>query len=381
MTEMRHVDLRFSLEETSTFMNDVMGIHLDQAEVVELWEKTEGWVTALRLAALSMRHQEDLAGLLGRLQGGSHYIQEYLMGEVLSHQPPDIQEWLLKTTILERFCAPLCEAICREEAGATASVLNGDAFLKWLREAGLFVIALDAQGEWFRFHNLFQSMLQDWLQSQYRQDEIADMHARASAWFSENGMIEEAIQHMLKNGDVISAAEIVEGSRCAMLETDQWYILEKWLSLLPEAVKQQRPELLMAQVEVYECQQNLPAMLSTLDKVEQILGSAKSDDPLWGQINYYRGYLCYFQGQGSQAHAYQKRAIDLIPDPNQFYRSEADLHYALSLHMTGEKESAIQALNNWLSTERNLTATRSTRLWAGLYFIHLLEGDLMAGDG
>ena len=110
MTEMRHVDLRFSLEETSTFMNDVMGIHLDQAEVVELWEKTEGWVTALRLAALSMRHQEDLAGLLGRLQGGSHYLQEYLMGEVLSHQPPDIQEWLLKTTILERFCAPLCEA-------------------------------------------------------------------------------------------------------------------------------------------------------------------------------------------------------------------------------------------------------------------------------
>lgn len=376
MTDIRHVDLRFSLEETSTFMNDVMGIRLGQAEVAELCEKTEGWATALRLAALSLRHQEDITGLLGRLQGGSRYLQEYLMGEVLSHQPPDIQACLLKTTILERFCAPLCEAVCRGEARVEASALSGETFLKWLREDGLFLIALDTQGEWFRFHHLFRNMLQDWLQSQYRPDEIADLHARASAWFSENGMIEEAIQHMLKNGDVISAAEIVEGSRRAMMETDQWYILEKWLSLLPDTVKQQRPELLLAQVEVYECQQNLTALLSTLQKVEQILGSAESNDPLWGEVNYYRGYLCYFQGQGSQANLYQKRALDLIPESNQFYRGEAELHSALSLHMTGEKESAIQALNNWLGTERNLISTRSTRLWAGLYFIHLLEGDL-----
>jgi LuxR family maltose regulon positive regulatory protein len=376
INEIRLKDLRFSLEETSTFMNQVMGIHLGQAETVEIWEKTEGWVTALRLAALSLQQREDSAGLLGRLPSGSRYLQEYLMGEVLSHQPPDIQAWLLKTTILDRFCAPLCEAVCQEEAGVAASVLSGAEFIEWIRDAGLFTIALDAQDKWFRFHHLFQNILQDWLQRQYRPDEIAALHAYASAWLAENGQVEEAIQHALKSGDVIAAAETIERNRTIMLEADQWYILDHWLSLLPDGLKQQRPELLMAQAEVYASQQNLPALLTTLERLEQILDTDPSNDPLWGEVNYYRGYLCYFQGQGSQANEYQERAIELLPESNYFYRSEAELHYALSLHMTGNKDSAIETLNNWLSTKGNLNPIKSTRLWAGLYFIHLLEGDL-----
>jgi len=376
MIEIRQKDLRFSAEESSTFLNDVMGIRIDQEAVAKFHEKTEGWVTALRLAALSLHHREDVAGLLSGLQGDSRYVQDYLTAEVVSHQPPEIQSWLLKTSILERFNAPLCEAVCQEDEEQAENKISGRAFLEWLEDAGLFTIALDDRGEWFRYHHLFQSTLLNWLQSQYQKDEINALHARANVWFAENGLIDDAIQHALDAGDIQAAAEIVEGKRHTVLDDDRWYVLEKWLSMLPVAVVGQRPELLMAQVHLCIYQHNLLAIFPTLEKIEQILGTDESNELLWGEINHLKGYINYFQGQGSSAQEHQRRALELIPESFQRTRGEAELHFALSLHMTGEKEQALQELNNLLRIKPDIAGTRSIRLWGGLSFIQLLEAEL-----
>ncbi|MGA6925497.1 MAG: hypothetical protein WBY88_07440, partial [Desulfosarcina sp.] len=159
MVEIRTGDLRFTLEETSLFLQQMTGATVDDSVAAILEAKTEGWVTGLRLAALSMRHNKDVARKLAELPTENRYVMDYVVTEILSHHPPFVQAWLLKTSVLDRFCAPLCVAVCRSDTDAAVSGLKGRDFLDLLENAGLFVIALDDEREWFRFHHLFQALL------------------------------------------------------------------------------------------------------------------------------------------------------------------------------------------------------------------------------
>ncbi|MGD2048045.1 MAG: response regulator [Chloroflexota bacterium] len=375
MGEVRTQGLSFTLEETLAYLVEVVGVAVEEWVAKEIMEKTEGWVTGLNLITLSVHDSAGLVSLSTVLPGEQSTL-EYLATEALSRQPRDVQTWLLKTSILNRFCAPLCEAVSTL-SDDEASNFTSDEFIHWLTETNLFVINLDHQGQWFRYHHLFRELLQDQLASALDAQDIADLHSRASRWFADNGLIEEAIKHALEAGDVIGAAKIVEKNRHAILDEDEFYTLNIWLSMLPDVVRQRRPELLIAEAWVHLAQDNLMAIFSNIERLEQIWGPDESDLPIWGEINYFKGYFCYFQGQGSQAYAHQRRALELIPEAHQHDRAEAELHYALTSHMIGRKENAILYLNQRLNASRTLPSIVSTRLWAGLCFIHLLEGDLL----
>jgi LuxR family maltose regulon positive regulatory protein len=160
MTEIRLEELSFTPVETAALLQTMLGRPVSDTTAASLTEKTEGWITGLRLAILSLRHQDDLDSLLSKLPDQPHYVTEYLVGEVLSSLPPPIRQYMLSTAILNRFCAPLCETIFGLEPGAGEVDLGGHYFIEWVVKSNLFIVPLDGQGKWYRYHHLFQQLLQ-----------------------------------------------------------------------------------------------------------------------------------------------------------------------------------------------------------------------------
>jgi LuxR family maltose regulon positive regulatory protein len=379
MGEVRARAMSFSTDETAAFLQNVSGSEVDEETVNALKERTDGWVMGLRLVTLSVNNIAELKSRATVLPGEQRTL-DYLATEALSRQPRDIQTWLLETSILDRFCAPLCEAVCLPAETGESSNLNGDGFIQWLMESNLFVIPLDQRREWFRYHHLFGELLQNQLKNVLDAEEIYRLYSRASQWFLENGHVAEAIDYALAANDVMGAAQIVERNRYAIQDKDEWFTLEKWLSKLPEGVKQTRPGLLIAQAKVSLVHQDFPGVLASIEEAERIMGADQSnqteDDPLWGEIYHLKGYFTYFQGLGSIANQHQRRALELLPESNQLDMAEAKLHFGLSLQMCGEKVNAIDDFNQQLRAGGHLSPIQRTRLWSGLAFIHLLEGDL-----
>ncbi|MGD8612605.1 MAG: AAA family ATPase, partial [Desulfobacterales bacterium] len=159
LAEVRLQDLRFTAGETATYLKQILNRQIDEDLATAWSDKTEGWVTGLRLAALSMQHRGDFKTILPELKGSTQYVMEYLFSEVLSHQPPDLRDFLLKTSILDRFCAPLCDAMIG--TGVAPGNAQNDAwqFINQLKKENLFLISLDVEGQWFRYHHLFQNLL------------------------------------------------------------------------------------------------------------------------------------------------------------------------------------------------------------------------------
>ena len=189
LTEIRAVDLRFTNEEAAAFLNQVMGLALSTADVTALEARTEGWIAGLQLAALSMQGRRDIAGFIKAFTGSHVYIAEYLVEEVLRHQSEENQRFLLQTSILGRLNASLCEAV--------TGVQDGQAVLTALHRANIFVIPLDDEGLWFRYHHLFADLLQARLRQSLPADAISTLHSRASQWYEQNGFVIEAVNHAL----------------------------------------------------------------------------------------------------------------------------------------------------------------------------------------
>jgi len=192
MTEIRLEELSFTQVETAALLQTTLGRRVSDTTAASLTEKTEGWITGLRLAILSLRHQDDLDGLLSKLPDHPHYVTEYLIGEVLSSLPSPMKQYVLSSAILDRFCAPVCETILGLEQGSGEVSVAGYYFIEWVVKANLFTVSLDGEGIWYRYHHLFQQFLQQQLKRRYSPDDIAALHRRASRWYAENGFIDEA---------------------------------------------------------------------------------------------------------------------------------------------------------------------------------------------
>jgi LuxR family maltose regulon positive regulatory protein len=241
LAEVRLQDLRFTAGETSAYLQQIMKKQID-GDLAAAWsEKTEGWVTGLRLAALSIQNRGEFKTMPPEFKGGTQYVIEYLFSEILSRQPPTLQDYLLKTSILDRFCAPLYDAMVA--TGVAPAVAQNDAwqFINQLRKENLFIISLDAEGRWFRYHQMFQALLKRQLQRNYSAGDINTLHSAASEWFESQGLITESIKHALAAEDHVRAAEIVERYRNDEFNADRWYNVERWLTMIPAKVKRQRP--------------------------------------------------------------------------------------------------------------------------------------------
>ena len=193
LTELRAADLRFTPAEAAEFLNQVMGLNLSAEHIAALETRTEGWIAGLQLAALSMQGRSDAASFIKSFTGSHHFILDYLVEEVLQRQPEHVRNFLLQTAILDRLSSSLCDAVTGQE--------DGRGMLEALERGNLFVIPLDDQRQWYRYHHLFADVLQTHL-IEAQPDRVATLHLRASAWYERNGLRSDAIRHALAAKDL-----------------------------------------------------------------------------------------------------------------------------------------------------------------------------------
>jgi LuxR family maltose regulon positive regulatory protein len=238
LVELRSGDLRLTAEEALTLLNGSLALGLEDEQVRSLQEHTEGWAAGLQLVGLSLRGRADRRAYITSFAGDDRQIVDYLAGEVLDRQPEEIQRFLLRTSILDRLCGPVCDAVAGTSGGARLLVA--------LERANLFVIPLDARRVWYRYHHLFRDLLRHELQLS-EPDVVPTLHARASAWHHDEGLVPQAIRHSSAAGDYGHAAELIAANWLAYVNRGQLETVEAWTDALPPQVARTDPRLCLAQ--------------------------------------------------------------------------------------------------------------------------------------
>jgi LuxR family transcriptional regulator, maltose regulon positive regulatory protein len=378
VTEIRGQDLRFSTPEIAQFMEQTLGAPLTDEAIAVLAEKTEGWAAGLRLATLTLRYSGEIDAQIARLHAENRYVMDYLISEVLAHVPPAIQSFLLKTAILDRLCGPLC----LEALGPDSAECQPQTCLEWLEQSGMFITALGTQGQWYRYHNLFQELLRTRLVQQCTADEIAALHLRAGAWFARNGFIEEALHHALAGQDTVAAVRLVAQHRHALLNTEQRPRLERWLHMFPSMTVAQHPDLLLVQAWLAEFGRTTPqTVLEMADQaqalVDRMAGQAEQARALRGEIDALRALEMTFAANDAPGViALATHALEAMPLEWHMARSETWLQLAAAHLMAGQLDRAHAVM---AAAERESAAGRGTphaRVVASSCFIHWLAADL-----
>jgi LuxR family maltose regulon positive regulatory protein len=381
MYELRGTDLRFTTEETEVFLTRMLGSEAARETAAVLDERTEGWIAALRLAALSLRGTSDHASFLERLDNhAARSISSYLVGEILAQQAYTVQEFLERTSILEQFCAELCAAVMESDA----SHEQAQATLDWLERTNLFLVPLDKRQRWYRFHHLFQGLLQQRLQTHCSHEELATLHLRASTWYINHHLIEEAIRHTLLAGDASRATQLVEAHFFQAFEQEQLTLVERWLRLLPEEQIQGSPFLLVARAWISQAHGQLKELPCLLAAAEQLLGTADSSahDPdntkqrllrvliadLWSLFHFFTG-----QTQASLESA--RSALTLLPPGEEIVASHVLEELAFALQATGFEEEALAALQQALQDQSTGLSSAARLLFAQAY-VYMAMGKL-----
>ena len=239
LLEIRTAGLRFTADETALFLNDIMHLELSPEMVTTLEASTEGWIAGLQLAALSLSGRSDKENFIASFTGSHRYLVEYLLEEVVSRQSEKVQSFLLSTSILERMCTPLCDAILGETS-------HSEAILERLYQANLFVVALDDQGYWYRYHHLFRDFLQTRL-LKTQPERVTSLHRTASEWLAEHNFLREAAQHAFRTHDWDYAAAFVEQHSFTMIIHSEISTIYEWCSAFPEEVMRMHPMLCILQ--------------------------------------------------------------------------------------------------------------------------------------
>jgi LuxR family maltose regulon positive regulatory protein len=243
LVEVRAAYLRFTLDEVAAYLNDVTGLELAADDIAALEGRTEGWIAALQLAALSMQGRDDVAGFVAGFAGDDRYIVDYLVEQVLGRQPAHVRDFLVQTSILDRLCGPLCDAVTGQH--------GGKAMLESLDRANLFLVPLDDSRRWYRYHHLFADVLLTHLLDEHP-DRVVALHRGASRWYEQHGEPSQAIRHALAAGDVERAAGLVELAIPELRRNRQEATIRGWLDAVPGEVVRVRPVLAVGFVGVVD---------------------------------------------------------------------------------------------------------------------------------
>ncbi len=381
VTEVRVQDLRFSTSETANFFQKVTQAPVGADLAQKLETKTEGWAAGLRLIAISMRHRGDVDRMVTKLPDDSRYVMDYLVTEVLTRQDKIIQDYLLKTALLDRFCASLCEAIGDGIQSPESSKLSGVKFLKWLQAANLFVIPLDDRQQWFRYHHLFQSLLNHRLNQQFSQDEINALHKRAALWFAREGLIEEALRHYLSAGDVAAAAKLISDQRHTIMNAEHWHRLERWLDMLPADRIEKEPDLLLLKAWLCEYRVRLNEMRPYIEKAAPHIERIAPEDPpeklsLKAEYDGLCAFLAYIEGDGAGTVSQALQSLKKIAPEAYSVRSWSYLMLAIGHQMRGELKLAHDVIAKASEIDTPPGTTYHARLSLALCFINWIEADL-----
>ncbi len=381
VTEIRARDLQFTPSETAHLLGQMLDRDIDDQIAAEWTEKTEGWVTALQLAALSLHHRDRTDDLRVGITGSTQHLKEYLLADVLAHLPPAKKEWLLKASLLDRFCAPLCEAACGSQSDSAAGTadLAGQEFVGWLQDDNLFLVPLDDEGRWFRFHHLFQALLQHLLEEQLTSDEIAGVHLRASAWCAENGLVDEAIQHALAAKDTPGAVKLVVRHRYALMVAEQWRRLDRWLKLLPVDAVAQSALLSNARAFLAMQRGEEKVVLASQRQAELLLATipveAEEHKIAEAELAVLHAVRDYYAGQATRATASARRGLELLPPQALHVRAMAMAVIVTSLQMGGDLEQGVRIMREALA-DPGWPAGLRTKLLHFLSEAYMMDGDL-----
>ena len=351
--ELRAADLRFTPEEAAGYLNQVMGLALTAADVAALEERTEGWIAALQLAALSLQGRDDVAGFIADFAGDDRYIVDYLAEEVLQRQPEPVQQFLLRTSVLDRLCGPLCDAVTGRD--------DGRAMLAALERGNLFLVPLDDRRRWYRYHQLFADVLRARLLDE-QPDHVPDLNRRASAWYERDGQPSEAIGHALAAGDVERAAELVELAIPAFRKRRQEATIRGWLKAIPSDVIRVRPVLAVGFIGALMASGEFEGVEDRLRDTERWLEpTGAGGDATWappagmvvvdqaefarlpGVIGMYRAALALVRGDGPATIGHAQRAIDRAEEEDHLTRAGASALSGLARWGGGDLEAAHQA--------------------------------------
>ena len=348
LTEVRAADLRFTASEAQEFLNRAMGLDLTSADVDALDERTEGWIAGLQLAALSLlgiSERERVAAFIEAFTGSDRFVIDYLAEEVLARQPTQVRGFLLETAVLARLTGPLCDAVTGRTDGATT--------LENLERSNLFLVPLDSQRSWYRYHHLFADVLHARLLAEHP-ELVRPLHQRASAWFHSYDLIEDAVRHALAAEDFDRAAYLMEEALPELRRTRQDGVLLAWGQSLPESVVRRSPVLSILAASSVLMSGDLDTVQSHLDDADAALASSAIDPELaatWAgtddlrtapaTISVFRASLSQARGDVAGTVRHAQRALDLAGPADHFLRGSAGGFLGLAAWAAGDVEEAL----------------------------------------
>ena len=348
LLELRSGELRFTPGEAADFLNQTMRLDLS-ADVIELLEtRTEGWIAGLQLAALSLQETDDPQHFAQVFAGDDRHIMDYLVDEVLSRQAPEVRQFLLATSILDRLCGPLCDAVLNDETA------NSTARLEQLERANLFLVPLDNRREWYRYHHLFGGLLRYRLKRE-QSAHLADYQRRAAHWFDAQQLIEEAVEHALAAPDSELAGAILDraGERLRLHSTISITTLLRWLQSLSIEVLQQRPNLYFFIARNLSILGRIDEAQRVLDGVEAALKQRPQDDPLTRRVGALvaldRSYAAVLRGDTQAVIDLAQRALTLLPDTPTFDRTNVLVRLGVGYGLAGNLAEALKAYEQALA--------------------------------
>ncbi len=375
ISEVRITDLRFNKNQTKEFLEIVLDSQVEDHVANQLADRTEGWITGIKLAVMAARRQAESTIESAALESMPAYTREYLLTEVLKAQEPAVRDFLLVTSIMDRFNKKMCNALYSPISHKREKIIDANDIIEILRKEDLFLIALDDDYYWFRYHHLFKDFLSTQLTQKYSSKEIALFHMRASEWFSANGSIEEAIQHSLYAGNIEGAIDLIEEYRLAILSSNKGYMFEKWLAILPDDMVEKRPHLLLMKVWAHYFQNNFVSIPPIIAALESIVKEDKTFKQLSGEIYLFKGVFSYMKGDGPNAFTFMQQAMKLIPEKDHMIRGFTEIYFGLAGQMQGEEERVLPVLSD-VVYQKSLNFERKYRVMISLIWIHIISGDL-----
>ncbi|MBK9709866.1 MAG: hypothetical protein IPO81_00805 [Kouleothrix sp.] len=360
VTELHARDLRFTPDEGAAFLNQVMGLSLTAADLAALEARAEGWVAGLQLAALAMRDHQDRSGFIRSFSGSNRYIVDYLAAEVFASQPAHLQTFLLHTAILDRMCGPLCDAVLLETMNDERGMMNSsfsptdssfivrhsslpDSYsqliLDQLERANLFVVPLDDERRWYRYHHLFAEVLRHRLTSGVSAETVAGLHRRASVWYARQGLVAEAVQHALMAADDARAADLIEQHGLRIIVGGQVQTVLGWLSPLPDALIRARPLLCTVHALALLFTNQMAAAEARIQDAER---SIQPDTPadqsqlIQGRAAAIRANIARYTGDLAGSVACAHEVLRLLPESETIARTIAMLHVARAFRVSGD---------------------------------------------
>jgi LuxR family maltose regulon positive regulatory protein len=312
-----------------------MGLDLTAEDVKTLEARTEGWIVGLQLAALSLQGRADTREFITGFSGGHHYVLEYLTQEVMRRQPEPVQQFLMQTSILDRLCAALCNAVTGKD--------DGEAMLAHLRQRNLFILPLDEEHHWYRYHHLFTDLLGNLLRKAWPPESIRELHLRACDWYERSGWTAEAVNHALAARDFQRTAWLIEDNSLAMVSRGELTTLLRWIEALPEDVALSRPWLCIHQAWPLTLADRADAAEPLLRQVERQIPPedlSPEGQEILGHVAAMRAMAAMMHGDMPQAIELAHRAGELLPPDNVIPRNTTLYTLASAYYAQGELEKA-----------------------------------------